>query len=123
MPSQTSLTKSEQIWQHILKEETRAKAVTEFSLPFQAKTIHHYWNTVCEHEWKFASDPLESARKFIEARGAECNVSLLDVPAVPGTKVIAFQVDDIMGAWARNTQELAMDSTCQSSLYLAMFTF
>ena len=40
-------------------------------------------------------------------------VSLLDVPAVPGTKVIALQVDDVMEAWAKNTQELAMDSTCQ----------
>lgn len=84
----------------------------ELNTPFQARAVHYYWSCVCQTEWKADPNPLESARKFIENKGEAHNVALLDVPAVPGTKVIAFQVTDVMQAWAANTQELAMDSTC-----------
>ena len=107
---------SSKIWRHILEEEGRGKGVKELDLPFQAKAVHYYWRSICQQEWKLADDPLESARKFIETKGDQYNVALLDVPAVPGTKVIAFQCTDIVDAWATHTQELAMDSTCGKTL-------
>ena len=86
--------------------------MNEIDLPFQAKAVHYYWQCICQQEWKLDDDPLESAQKFLKTKGTENNVALLDVPAVPGTKVLAFQCVDIMKAWATHTQELAMDSTC-----------
>ncbi|KAJ3520137.1 hypothetical protein NM688_g9206 [Phlebia brevispora] len=100
-----------EIWKHIQQEEGRGKCAEEISIPFQVKAVHYYWNCVCQHSWKLDPNPLESARRFFETKGAENGVAMLDVPAVPGTKVVAFQVTDIMHAWAKNTQELAMDST------------
>ena len=60
-----------------------------------------------------AASPIESARKYIQEKGDENFVSLLDVEAEPGTEVIAFRVTDFMDAWARKTEELAIDSTCE----------
>ena len=57
--------------------------------------------------------PLESARKYIEEKGNENFVSLLNVEPEPGTEVIAFQVTDFIEAWALKTEELAIDSTCE----------
>lgn len=95
-----------------MREETKAKDVTEASLPYRSKAIYYYWNVVSRQEWKLNDDPVESARQFIKDQGAQHRVALLDVQAVPGTKVMAFQVTDFMDAWAAQTKELAMDSTC-----------
>lgn len=54
-----------------------------------------------------------SVRKFIEERGEQYNIAPLDVAAEPGTKVLAFYVKDFVNEWAKNTQKLAMDSTCK----------
>ena len=63
--------------------------------------------------WRLAEDPIVSARKWVEENGDENMIGLLDVEAAPGTTVLAFQVKDFMEAWAENTRELAMDSTCE----------
>lgn len=65
--------------------------------------------------WQLDNDPLKSAKAYLKDRGQTHNVSLMDLPSVKGTEVVAFQVDDFMRAWATKTQELAMDSTCKLS--------
>ena len=101
-----------QIWAHIVRKETEGKAVDDVNIPFQAKAVYYFWHVVSRDEWKLAPDPLESARMYLEQNGATRHVSLLDVQAVPGTRVLAFQVSDFIRVWGTKTQELAMDSTC-----------
>ncbi|RDX44376.1 hypothetical protein OH76DRAFT_1487106 [Lentinus brumalis] len=100
-----------QIWAHIVRKETEGKAVDEVEIPFQAKAVYYYWHIVSHDEWKLDPDPLESARKYLEMNSSEHHVALLDVPAAPGTRVLAFQVTDFVRVWGSRTQELAMDST------------
>lgn len=66
-----------------------------------------------KNEWRLADDPLESAQMYIQQNGLEHQVAMLDIAAELGTKVLAFQVTDFVRLWAKNTQELAMDSTCE----------
>ncbi|KAI0338852.1 hypothetical protein BDW22DRAFT_1337423, partial [Trametopsis cervina] len=80
-------------------------------LDFRSKSVYYYWHCVSRHAWKLAEDPVDSAEEFICQKGKEHNVGLLNVEAVPGVRVLAFQVTDFIKEWARNTQELAMDST------------
>lgn len=54
-----------------------------------------------------------SARKFIEERGEQYDIAPLNVAAEPGTEVLALYAKDFVDKWAKNTQELAMDSTCK----------
>ncbi|TCD59764.1 hypothetical protein EIP91_011523, partial [Steccherinum ochraceum] len=99
------------IWKHILATEGEGKEVSEIHIPFRSGAVYYYWNHVCAQEWKCAEDPLDSAKEWLQKNGAACNVATLDVTEEPGTRVLAFQVTDFMKEWARNTQELAMDST------------
>ncbi|PCH36008.1 hypothetical protein WOLCODRAFT_81724 [Wolfiporia cocos MD-104 SS10] len=103
-----------EIWCHIVREETHGKSASEVSMPFRSKAVYYYWHVVSRNEWRRANDPLESARRFIEEKGDEYQVRLLDLEEVPETKVLAFEVTDSMKEWADHTQELAMDSTCMS---------
>lgn len=96
-----------------MREETHGKDAAKIQLPFRSKAIYYYWNIMSRQEWKCAPDPLDSAKKWITKKGAKHQVALLDVEAVPGTRVMAFQVIDFMQAWATKTEELAMDSTCE----------
>ena len=64
--------------------------------------------------WRRDSDTFVSAQKFILEDGKDHQVKVLDVLPEPGTQAMAFQIVDFMQAWASNTQELAMDSTCMS---------
>ena len=85
----------------------------KIKIPFRRTAVTYYWETISRTEWKLNPDPIESARKWIVERGGSHQVQLLDVQAAPGTRVVAFQVTDFMGEWAKNTRELAMDSTCE----------
>ena len=101
-----------------MAEEGLGRSVEDLEITFGRKAVYYYWHVISREEWKLADDPFESARRFIEERGDEHNVALLDVPEEPGTRVVAFQVTDFMRVWAKNTQELGMDSTCKESLNL-----
>ena len=103
-----------QLWRHIEREEQRGKTVRDAPTPFKAKAVYYYWHQMSKNRWKLDDDPLTSAEAYIREHGQEHNVALLDVVAPAGTRAIAFQVTDLMEAWATNTQELAMDSTCMS---------
>ncbi|CDO76217.1 hypothetical protein BN946_scf184894.g6 [Trametes cinnabarina] len=93
------------IWQHILQEEGDA------DLPYGPNAVYYYWHVVSQEEWRLADNPLASASKFIKDWGERHHIKVLEVEAEPGTEVLAFYVTDFVAAWARNTQELAMDST------------
>lgn len=80
--------------------------------------MYYYWHVVSREDWRLADSPLESARKFVQERGKDHHIAMLDVEAEPGTKVLAFYVTDFVGAWAQHTQELAMDSTCERPFHL-----
>lgn len=99
-----------------MREECHGKSVEEIDLLFKAKTVYYYWHIVSRKEWRLADTPLESARTYVEQNAVEAHIELLDLKPEPGTEVLAFQVTDFMDAWAKNTQELAMDSTCRSLL-------
>ena len=116
--SLTLMNKYGKIWAHIVREETHGHDVKEAGLPFESKAVYYYWQVVSRQSWKLAPDPVESAREFIRRNEHEHNVALLDVIAQPGTQVLAFEVKDFMREWARNTQELAIDSTCEQSFAL-----
>lgn len=75
--------------------------------------MYYYWHLVSQEDWLLDQDPVKSARIFLEEKGDEHFVSLLDVAAEPGTEVVAFQVTDFVKNWAIKTEELAMDSTCE----------
>ena len=106
----------DQIWRHIEREEMEGRTVTDGDLPFRSKAVYYYWHIVTRQAWRFANDPFDSARQFLTQHGSNHHVSVLEVEQVPGMKALAFQVDDFMSAWAANTQELAMDSTCMFSV-------
>ncbi len=101
------------IWRHIVREELRNRTLRKIKLGFSSKAVYYHWLVVSREEWKLDDDPIKSARKFILERGEEHGIAPLDVPAEPGTEVLAFQVTDFVEEWAKNTQELAMDSTCE----------
>lgn len=100
-----------------MKEEGRGKSAfdPELALPFKQKAVYYYWHIVSRKEWRLADTPLASARKFIETNSEMEFISLLDVEAEPGTEALAFYVTDFVEGWAKHTQELAMDSTCECS--------
>ena len=81
-------------------------------IPFTQDSVYYYWHVLTKRKWQLADDPLDSAKKFIEVYGKEYHVELLDTIPETGTQSLAFQVTDFVNAWACNTQELAMDSTC-----------
>lgn len=87
--------------------------MTKINIPFRPKQVYYQWHILSKGQWKLDDDPLTSAQKFIEDHGEEHMVSLLSIQEEPGTRVLAFEVTDFMKQWAHNTQELAMDSTCQ----------
>ena len=78
--------------------------------------MYYYWHLVSEQDWKLDSDPVTSAKKYISENESQHNVSLLNIEPEPGTEVVAFKVVDFVREWAVNTQELAMDSTCERSV-------
>lgn len=96
-----------------MAEESRGKSAKDIKISFRRHAIACYWETVSRTEWKLDPDPIESARKWIVERGDSHHIALLDVEAAPGTRVVVFQVTDFMEEWAKNTRELAMDSTCK----------
>ncbi|OSC99965.1 hypothetical protein PYCCODRAFT_1342865, partial [Trametes coccinea BRFM310] len=109
-------------WKAYIEEHARTQtpgqvspslAVVEkqIDVPFRSKAVYYYWGTVCRREWRLSDTPLASARKFLEERGEEFNVRALDIKEEPGTEVVAFYVKDFVNEWARNTQELGLDST------------
>ncbi|KAI0826923.1 hypothetical protein BC628DRAFT_1495368 [Trametes gibbosa] len=99
------------IWAHILQTEAGGLPVEDVKLPYSANAVYYYWHVVSRKEWRLADSPLESARKFVQERGKDHHIAMLDVEAEPGTEALAFYVTDFIGAWAEHTQELAMDST------------
>lgn len=104
-----------QIWKAILWEEGKgedAKVVAQ-RLPFKQKAVYHYWNIVSSRAWKLDKDPVASAKMFIAQKGGQEHIAALDVRPEPGTECVAFYVTDFVEGWAENTQELAMDSTCE----------
>lgn len=102
-----------QIWQHITRTEAAKRSVHTIKLLFRSKAVYYYWQIVTRDEWRLASTPLESARKFLEDKGEEYHIQSLDVEPEPGTEVLAFYITDFVEGWAEHTQELAMDSTCK----------
>jgi hypothetical protein len=72
-----------------------------------------YWYLLkSRHRWKLAADPLESARKYVETEGRKEHVRLMDIEAVPGASVLAFEVQDILMELQRQVREIGVDSTC-----------
>ena len=108
------------IWRHIVLEETRGKDVEEVDLPFRSAAVYYYWNIVSRQEWKIRPEAMESARAFIETHGDQCKIALLDLGEVPHASLLAFEVTDFMRAWAKRTEELAMDSTCEFVIDVSM---
>ncbi|KAI0748960.1 hypothetical protein BC629DRAFT_1298088 [Irpex lacteus] len=102
-----------QIWRHIVAEEFRGKSAKDIDISFRRHAVAYYWETVSQTEWKLDPNPIESAQKWIVERGDSHQVAILDVEAAPGTRAVAFQVTDFMEEWAKNTRELAVDSTCK----------
>ena len=90
-----------QIWRHIVREETRGKHVAEADLPFRRKVIYYYWNIISGQEWKLAPDSVDSARTWLQEKGDEHHVALLDIDEIPGTRALAFQVTDFVEALVR----------------------
>ncbi|KAI0348907.1 hypothetical protein OH77DRAFT_1465898, partial [Trametes cingulata] len=76
-----------------------------------ANAVYYYWHIVTREEWRLADSPFKSAQMFVQQKGKEHCIALLEVETEPGVEVLAFYVTDFMQAWAKNTQELAMDST------------
>ena len=107
----------DQIWQHIIEQETVGKPVTEVSVPYTEKSVYYYWHVISQDYWRLDPDPLESAKKFVVKNSAKHFVALLDIEAELGTEVMAFEVSDFIASWAKHTQELGMDSTCACSLF------
>ncbi|RPD61298.1 hypothetical protein L227DRAFT_466509, partial [Lentinus tigrinus ALCF2SS1-6] len=106
-------------WKQYIRENARSqtpgqlrgRTLSDIKLGFSSKAVYYYWLVVSREEWELDDDPIKSAQKFVVEKGEEHGVTLLDIPAEPGTKILAFQVMDFVEEWARNTQELAMDST------------
>ncbi|KAJ2990392.1 hypothetical protein NUW54_g8481 [Trametes sanguinea] len=93
------------IWQGILA------ATGGRDINFKSSAVYYHWTKVTRKDWRLDNDPFVSARKFIEARGADYKIVLMDIKPEPGTRVLGFYIQDFMDAWATHTQELAMDST------------
>lgn len=102
-----------QMWQYIQSIECGTRPVSEVHLHFDERAVRYHWLKVTWEQWRLDPDPIKSAQKFISDRGDEHQIAKLDVAAVPGTQVVAFQVKDFVEIWAKNTRELAMDSTCE----------
>ncbi len=96
-----------------MKKEAATKSYEDIDIGFKEKSVYYYWHVVSRDEWRFADDPVDSAREFISERGKEHQVALLDVTPAPGVRVVAFQVTDFMEACGKSPRELAMDSTCK----------
>jgi hypothetical protein len=101
------------MWQHILSQECRERPVAEVNMSFNEKAVRYHWLKVSQKAWQLATNPIKSARQFVAERGQENMIALLDVKATPGTTVLTFKVTDFVDAWAKNTCNLAMDSTCK----------
>ncbi|KAI0640722.1 hypothetical protein C8Q79DRAFT_1107119 [Trametes meyenii] len=106
------------IWREIVRRATKGRKATEpgTALPFRQKSIYYYWQLVTREEWRRGSKAFDSARTFIEEKGDQHNIKLLDVPAEPGTEALGFYVTDFVEGWAANAQEIAMDSTSGSQV-------
>ncbi|KAI0074399.1 hypothetical protein K474DRAFT_1601490 [Panus rudis PR-1116 ss-1] len=103
-----------QIWQYIEQKvaEGHSTAGVKGKVPFQCKAVYYWWHVVSRQEWRLVPDsPLESAIRFVQKNEKKHHVQLLNIEAEPGTSVFAFQITDFIKEWARNTQELGMDST------------
>ncbi|RPD53668.1 hypothetical protein L226DRAFT_517852 [Lentinus tigrinus ALCF2SS1-7] len=98
-------------WLHLTILPESLVVEIAIKLNFSSKSVYYYWHVVSREEWKLDNNPITSACKFIKEKGDTYHVALLDVQAEPGTRVLTFQVTDFVQEWARNTQELAMDST------------
>ncbi|KAI0643577.1 hypothetical protein C8Q79DRAFT_1012162 [Trametes meyenii] len=101
------------IWREVVRRVTKGRKATDpgMALPFRQKSIYYYWQVVTRQEWRRSSKTFESACAFIEEKGDEHNIKLLDVQPKPGTEALAFYVTDFVEGWAANAQEIAMDST------------
>ena len=81
-------------------------------------SVYYYWHILTKCKQQLANDPLDLAKKFIEVYNKEYHVELLDTISETETQSLTFQVTDFVNAWAYNTQELVMDSTCMQSILL-----
>ncbi|KAI0642153.1 hypothetical protein C8Q79DRAFT_929170 [Trametes meyenii] len=103
------------IWREVVRRATKGRKATDpgTALPFRQKSIYYYWQVVTRQEWRRGSKAFDSARAFVEEKGEEHSIKLLDVQPEPGTEALAFYVTDFVEGWAANAQEIAMDSTCE----------
>ena len=62
--------------------------------------------------WKLDDDAVVSAWKVLE-RYEGMKTEVIPLPDEAGMSSIAFALKDCMDAWAQNTEELAIDSTCE----------
>lgn len=111
------------MWQYILSQECGSRPVSDVELPFNEKSVRYHWLKVSQEEWRLDSDPIVSARKFLSEHGAQHQIKMINIQEAPGTRVLAFEVADFMDCWAKNTQELAMDSTCEWTIFPCQKSF
>ena len=96
------------IWREILQQTTGGEAIA-----FKQTAVRYYWLSEGCHVWKYAEDPIESAREWCQKKGTEENVEMIEMDSVPYSRAFAFVVKDFMKKWAHNTDSFLVDSTCE----------
>ena len=96
------------IWQEILQRTGGGEDIA-----FHQKAVRYFWVSEGAQAWKCAEDPIESARMWCQAFGAQENVEIVEMDHIPHSKAFAFLVKDFMDAWAKNTDSFLVDSTCE----------
>ena len=77
------------------------------------KQIYALWSELNEGKWRLDDNQVKSAQMILEKmEGTE--IEMIPISPQPGIHAIAFGLKEVLDGWARETEELAMDSTCTS---------
>ncbi len=89
-------------------------------ITFTQKSVQYAWAAVASEKWCQAKDPIESAQIYLEKHGPENHIKVLNISEIPGTRTLAFIVDDFMREWAPYTDTFLVDLTCESNIKAIM---
>lgn len=77
------------------------------------KQVYALWSDINRGAWRLDPDQVVSAQKVLQ-KVEGTDVEIIPIVQETGINSIGFALKEILDGWATNTEELAMDSTCES---------
>lgn len=102
-----------QIWERVLRENSQTE-LTE-------KQIYASWAHLNEDTWRLNDEQVKSARSILENHEGD-KIEIIPVHAEDGISAIAFGFKEVVDDYGEAITEIAMDSTCLSSLLVTRWT-